>query len=141
MYWTTGCHNPRLDVDNIMTVGEPENTNISDPNDGDSFRVLVHYYGQDGGTSSNHVQEHPIVNIYCGGVLKTSYGQSPNTLGPCPGPTCFDYGTGWNAGQMWRVADVKVSVSGGKVTDSNVTAIQPAGATSGYSVTVDNTTY
>jgi hypothetical protein len=135
MAWTTGCHNPRLDVDNIRTVGQPENTNISDPNDGDSFRVMVHYYGQDGGTSTNHVVEHPIVNIYCGGVLKTSYGQTPNTL------SGFDYGTGWGAGQMWRVADVKAHVSGGKVTDCDVTAIHPPAATTGYYVTVDNTSY
>jgi hypothetical protein len=137
------CKNPRLDVDNVSKVGVPENTNIDNPTDGQSFRVLVHYYGQSADTSSNDVEEHPIVNIYCGGVIKTTYGQAPNTLGPCPGSTCFNHGSGWNLGQMWRVADVKVKVdaTSHQVTDCTVTAIHPPAATTGYYVTVDDTSF
>jgi hypothetical protein len=143
--WNTlgTCHNPRLDFDNIDKRGVPENTNISDPADGDSFRVMVHYFGQDRGSSRTDVEEHPLVNIYCGGVLKTTYGQAPDTLGPCPGATCFNHGSGWDAGQMWRVADVKVHVdsTSKQVTDCDVSALHPTAMTSGYWVTTDDTSY
>ena len=145
LMWQTGlgaCHNPRLDMDNIDTVGVPENTNIDNPQNGQTFRAMVHYYGQDGSTSTNSVEEHPIVNIYCGGTLKATYGQAPDTLGPCPGTTCFNSGAGWNAGQMWRVADVTVTVDAqGNTTDCTISAIHPSGATSGYLVTTNVTTY
>ncbi|HZS40808.1 MAG TPA: hypothetical protein VFF06_28440 [Polyangia bacterium] len=135
------CPNPRLDVDNIDTVGRPENVNIDAPKDGDSFRAMVHYYGQDGSTSTNNVEQHPIVNVYCGGTLKATYGQTPNTLGPCPGATCFNKGQGWAKGQMWRVADVKAIVTGGVTTDCTVTPIHPPAALSGYYVTTNNTAF
>jgi len=139
---TNNCPNPRLDIDNISIVGKPENTNIDDPKNGDSFRALVHYYGQDGSASSNKVEEHPIVNIYCGGNLKATYGAAPNTLGPCPGAACFNTGGGFGAGLMWRVADVKATVDAtGNTTDCAVTAIHPPGTMSGYYVTNNNTTY
>lgn len=134
--WSSGCHNPRLDIDNISTVGKPENTNIDVPKNGDSFRAMVHYFGQDSGTSSTPVEEHPIVNIYCGGVLKATYGQAPDTV------SGFDNGTGGKKGQMWRVADVKAQVdSSGRTTDCDITAIHPPGMTDGYYVTTDDTSY
>jgi hypothetical protein len=136
------CPNPRLDIDNVVSVGRPENANIDAPNNGDTFRTMVHYYGQDFMQSKKTVEEHPIVNIYCGGKLKATYGQAPNQLGPCPGPTCFNDGSGWAAGLMWRVADVTAIVDAmGNTTDCVVTPIHPAGQTSGYSVTTNDTTY
>jgi hypothetical protein len=139
------CHNPRLDIDNVNKVGVPENTNIDDPADGQTFRAMVHYYGQDNVASTNAVEEHPIVNVYCGGRLKATYGQAPNTLGPCPGATCFNTGMGGNIkmpGLMWRVADVTVQVDGtGTTTGCNVTPIHPPGTTSGYYVTNNDFTY
>jgi hypothetical protein len=144
--WMSGlgaCANPRLDIDNVSDVGKPENTNIDNPKNADSFRALVHYYGQDGVTSSNTLEEHPMVNIYCGGVLKATYGQAPNTLSCAAGSnTCFNNGAGWNTGQMWRVADVAAIVNAaGVTTDCTVTAIHPPGTMSGYYVTNNNTAY
>jgi hypothetical protein len=145
---TNNCPNPRLDVDNISIVGRPENANIDNPGNGDSFRAMVHYYGQDGTQSTNPVEQHPIVNIYCGGTLKASYGQAPNALGPCPGATCFNNGTGYpgaqatQPGQVWRVADVKAVVDAtGNTTDCTVTAIHPPAALSGYYITNNDLTY
>jgi hypothetical protein len=138
------CHNPRLDIDNIAEVGRPENTNVDNPKNGEKFRAMVHYFGQDGARmgSVTPVEEHPIVNVYCGGNLKATYGQAPNTLGPCPGPACFNDGTGYAKGLMWRVADVTVAVDGaGNTTDCAITALKPPGATSGYWVTKDVITY
>jgi hypothetical protein len=127
------CPNPRLDIDNVSVVGKPENTNIDNPKNNDSFRAMVHYYGNNAGST---LDEHPIVNIYCGGNLKASYGQAPNQL------TGFNKGYGFPdttmpspKAQIWRVADVQAAVDGsGNTTDCTVTAIHPTGSM-GYSVT------
>jgi hypothetical protein len=133
---TKNCPNPRLDIDNINTVGKPENTNIDAPKNNDTFRAMVHYYGQDSGSSSADVEEHPIVNIYCGGTLKASYGAAPNQL------SGFKHGSGYAAGQMWRVADVKAMVNSmGNTTDCTVSALHPSGMMSGYLITTDDTSY
>jgi hypothetical protein len=129
------CHDPRLDIDNIDTQGRPENTNIDNPNGGDTFRALVHYYGQDSMSSINMVEQHPIVNVYCGGVLTASFGQAPNTL------TGFNFGMGWDAGQMWRVADVTATVNAGVTTGCKVTALHPPGMNAGYWITTGSDTY
>lgn len=68
--------NPRLDMDNISTVGEPENINLDNPKDGDTFRVMVHHYS---GTKTD--ETHPVVNVYCGGTLKATYGVEPQVTG------------------------------------------------------------
>jgi hypothetical protein len=140
MNWTTQCGNPRLDVDNVDTIAVPENTNLDDPNDGDVFRAMVHYFGQSHGPSQVPVEEHPIVNVFCGGTLRATYGQTPNTLGPCTvgSTTCFDRGTGADNGLMWRVADVAVQVAGGVTTGCTVTPLHPPGATAGYWVSDSN---
>jgi hypothetical protein len=130
------CYDPRLDIDNVNTLGRPENTNIDDPKNGDTFRALIHYFGQDGQTSTNQVEEHPIVNIYCGGTLTASFGQAPDTL------SGFNFGSGWNMGQMWRVADVQAIVNGnGVTTGCNVTALHAPGMNSGYWTTNNDSTY
>jgi hypothetical protein len=115
------CRNPRLDIDNIFTVGKPENTSIDSPANGDQFRALVHYYG--GGP----LETHPLVNIYCGGHLKATYGQAPNQL------SGFATSGGWAAGDMWRVADVTASVNAmGETTGCTITALHPAGTATGF---------
>jgi hypothetical protein len=131
------CGNPRLDIDNISTPGVPENINIDRPKNHESFRAMVHYY------SSRTLEVKPIVNVYCGGNLKATFGQAPDTLGPCPGPQCFNKGSGAvKKGHMWRVADVEaLTNAAGETIDCNVTPIHPAGATSGYSVTEDDISY
>ena len=70
------CHNPRLDIDNVGDApGTPENINIDNPTNGNSFRAAVHYY-----RASSTTDEHPMVNIYCGGTLKATFGKAPDTL-------------------------------------------------------------
>ena len=132
--WTSVgyCHNPRLDVDNVGgSPGRPENINIDNPKNGDQFRAAVHHFRSD-----THTDEHPMVNIYCGGNLKATFGKAPNTL------TGFNSGQGYNKGLLWRVADVKAVVdSMGNTTDCTVTALHPAGSTSGYAVTNNDMTY
>jgi hypothetical protein len=136
--WATdgvNCPSPRLDLDNVDIVGRPENANIDTPTDGQTFRALVHYYGQDFDVSTTNVDEHPIVNIYCGGTLKATYGQAPNQL------TGFNTGSGWAKGLMWRVADVQAKVTAGVTTDCTVTAIHPPATMSGYYITNNVLTY
>jgi hypothetical protein len=164
------CHNPRLDIDNVLSVGVPENTNIDNPTNGQKFRAMVHYYGRGEyipcalcsgiagyscdtasgncyytGTSPPQFLEgsaastsayavHPIVNIYCGGNLKATYGAQPNRVNG------FDWGVAANSGVMWRVADVTAAVSGGVTTDCTVTALHPPGTNAGYYVTSRNNT-
>src|SRR5678815_2135852 len=48
------CHNPRLDIDNISSVGVPENTNIDRPKNHEVFRPMAHYF-------SGSVEVHPLV--------------------------------------------------------------------------------
>jgi hypothetical protein len=126
------CYSPRLDNDNISTPGIAENTNIDTPKAGDSFRSMVHYY-----SNGFNVEEHPIVNIYCGGNLLATYGQAPNQL------SGFKTGAGDpTKGQMWRVADVAPMVDAtGLTTGCTITAIHPPSTTSGFYITTNDTTY
>jgi hypothetical protein len=122
-----GCHNPRLDIDNISTIGKPENINVDNPPNGATFRVMVHYYG-------GSVVTHPIVNVYCGGHLKATYGQSPDLL------TGFNSGPHSNTGLLWRVVDVAPAVTNGDTTDCTLTPLHPPSGT-GYWVTNGVYTY
>lgn len=67
--------NPRLDMDNLITEGKPENINLDNPGSGDTFRVLVHRFHK-----TTTFETHPVVNIYCGGTLKATYGIDPELL-------------------------------------------------------------
>ncbi len=126
------CHNPRLDIDNISTPGVPENINVDDPNDGQSFRVMVHYYGA---SASPTPVTHPLVNIYCGGHLLGTYGQAPDLVAG------MDTASGFGAGKMWRVVDVLTHVSGGVTTGCDLTPIHPPGTLAGYYVTNNDRSY
>ncbi len=129
--WATigSCHNPRLDIDNIATAGIPENINVDDPADGDTFRTMVHHYG-------GSVTTHPMVNFYCGGTLMATYGAAPDLVGG------FTGGGGYANGPMWRVADVTVDVdpATGVTIGCDVTALHPPGMPSGYWVTTGTMT-
>ena len=123
------CANPRLDVDNISTVGIPENTNVDNPANNQTFRVMVHYYGGSGTT-------HPMVNVYCGGHLLGTYGAAPDLV------TTFTAPGGFARGPMWRVVDATTMVdASGNTTGCTLTPLHPPGSTSGYYVTNNNTTY
>src|SRR5207237_4881716 len=92
------CANPRLDIDNIAETGVPENINVDKPENGKTYRVMVHYFG-------GEVVTHPLVNIYCGGHLLATYGAAPDLVAG------FATGLGEAMGTMWRVVDVKPAVS------------------------------
>ena len=125
------CANPRLDIDNNLDegTGVPENINVDNPRDGQTFRIMVNNYT---GTIAR-----PLVNVYCGGRRVATFGQSPDTV---PGFRGVDGGSG--IGAMWRVADVRVSVdASGTTTGCDVTQLHPAGTTSGYLVTRGDVSY
>lgn len=101
-----GCHNPRLDVDNITcdpnvtdpadyNFCTPENINIDFPPNDQWTRIGVHYYSAHGLT----YDVHPTVKIYCHGRLAAELGSTgynaPVTFQPADGSTRF-----------WLVADV-----------------------------------
>ena len=85
----TTSKNPRLDLDNINTVGKPENVNLDNPADGDRFRIGVNYFDV-----STTIETYPVVNVYCGGTLKATYGVAPKVFP-------FD-----ETGVFWKVAEV-----------------------------------
>jgi len=122
------CHNPRLDVDNISTAGIPENMNLDNPVNGATYRAMVHYYG-------GSVTTHPMVNVYCGGVLKATYGASPDLVNG------FTSGAGFGAGTMWRVADVTPVVSMGVTTDCTPVLLHPVSDPTAYWVTTGDRSY
>ncbi len=128
--WTSygGCHNPRLDIDNIDTAGVPENVNVNVPLDGSTYRAMVHYYG-------GSVATHPLVNVYCGGVLKATYGATPDVVNG------FASGGGFGAGTMWRVVDVTTMVTGGVTTDCTTTLLHPSAGSTDYWVTNNDRSY
>ena len=131
LFWALvgACKNPRLDVDNVATEGIPENINVDNPTDADTFRTMVHYYGGSGGVL-------PLVNLYCGGRLLGTYGAAPDTV---PG---FDTSGGFGEGDMWRVADAQVMVDAtGTTTGCTLTPLHPPGTTTGYWVTTDDRSY
>ena len=90
--WQTSMNNPRLDIDNIANGAIPENINIDNPKDGDVFRVGAFYYPY---TSTNNVSTHPVINVYCGGTLKATYGVEPQV-------TNFS-----QTNDFWKVVEVK----------------------------------
>ena len=76
-----GCHNPRLDIDNITcdpTVTDvnsgqfcnPENTNVDVPPFQEWFRIGVHYYS----AKLQTYDVHPSVKIFCNGALAAELG-------------------------------------------------------------------
>jgi hypothetical protein len=124
------CHNPRLDVDNIDQPGIPENINVDTPHDADRFRVSVNYYGGSGVV-------HPMVNLYCGGQLRATYGGADAGgmhFGSAP-LTAFNTPGSDSTGSLWRVADVVMQEPADTCT---LHPIHPTGTTSGYCVRNDH---
>ena len=120
------CRNPRLDIDSINDNGVPENINVDTPGNNQTFRVLAHYWGGTGAA-------HPMVNVYCGGYLRGSYGAAPDVV-----PN-FD-SSGSSTGDMWRVVDATVQVVAGVTTGCTLVPLHPPGMMTGYWVT-NNRTY
>ncbi|WP_437950155.1 hypothetical protein WME98_04565 [Sorangium sp. So ce296] len=103
-----GCHNPRLDLDNIACLHRitdpdnpnfcaPENINVDFPPKDGWMRVAVHYFG---GTASFDV--HPRIKIFCNGELGADLG--PTGFYDPEEPVAF---TPEDSGdRFWLVADV-----------------------------------
>lgn len=109
-----GCHNPRLDLDNItcdpavsdpdnLDFCAPENINVDFPPKSQWFRVGVHYYDN----HSKAYDVHPVVKIFCDGALSAELGSKgyydPET------PITFKSGDGAGlavGNRFWMVADV-----------------------------------
>ncbi|MEE2789235.1 MAG: MopE-related protein [Myxococcota bacterium] len=119
------CANPRLDIDNNLSEGTglPENINIDNPADGDGYRIMVqNFTGR---------RARPIVNVYCGGRLKATYGAPPDIV-----PNFEQLFTFTRIGAMWRVADVRVQVDPmTQETDCTVRQVHPPGQNEGFDVT------
>ncbi len=122
------CRNPRLDIDSISANGVPENVNVDVPQTAKTYRVMINYFSGTGAA-------HPLVNIYCGGRLRASYGTPAD---PVMG---FDVSGGGSSGDMWRVADVTPTVVNGVTTDCTIDALHPPGQSSGYWVNTTPRTY
>lgn len=90
--------NPRLDIDNRTTKGEPENINVDNPNDGDTFRVLVNFY------SSTSALVHPVVNVYCGGTRKATFGGTQSATGDS---FTYDETNFEDKNDSWKVVEIK----------------------------------
>ena len=99
------CRNPRLDIDSIRASGVPENINVDVPQNNATYRVMVNYFGGSG-------VSRPLVNVYCGGYLRGSYG----TPGAATQVDGFDLSGGDSSGDMWRVVDVTPMVANGTTT-------------------------
>jgi hypothetical protein len=112
--WKTfkkGCHNPRLDLDNIVCDKNatdpqsdlfcaPENVNIDEPPIGLWTRVGVHYYGH---CYSGDL--HPTISIYCAGAQVAQLGPTGyNAPVTFPASGCGEDDGSSNT--FWLVADV-----------------------------------
>jgi len=110
-YWQNygmGCHNPRLDLDNITcspsvtdpnasSFCAPENINIDFPPKNQWIRVGVHLY-----SSSASAQIAPDVKIFCDGKLGGELGAVGYHNPEAP----FTWTPGSNNKALWLVADV-----------------------------------
>ncbi|MDO9022076.1 MAG: MopE-related protein [Deltaproteobacteria bacterium] len=125
------CSNPRLDIDNNLSKasGVPENINVDNPRDGETFRIMAQNFT---GTRAR-----PVVNVYCGGRLRGTLGAAPDSLPDFTGASGHT-----SIGAMWRVADVAVRVdASGATTGCDVTPLHPPGMRAGFDVTRNDPRY
>jgi hypothetical protein len=138
----SACPNPRLDSNNRLdqlsaSKYVTEAIALDAPAAGDRFRVMVHYAastnadaaGDDAGMPAIR-ETHPIVNVYCDGELRGTFGGIPEVLGD-PEEVGLSY-----EGQMWRVADI-VSANG----TCDVAPLASPKAGSGYWVSEFDASY
>jgi hypothetical protein len=105
-----GCHNPRLDLDNLGCTPSvtdpkdfdfcaPENVNVDFPPRGRWMRIGVHYYPD---SSTYDGPTRPTVRIYCEGALAAELG--PKSFGNPETPVSFDGLK--DTDNFWLVGDV-----------------------------------
>ncbi len=120
-----GCHNPRLDIDDIQCnisvtnpndpdFCAPENINVDYVPDRQWFRIAVHYYRNYG----RAYDVHPEVKVFYNGQQSADLG--PQGFYVPPAPVAFHPADGAGAGvgnRFWVVADIAVTDDGcGNVT-------------------------
>ena len=108
-----GCHNPRLEVDNItcdysitdpndLSFCAPENINIDFPPQDEWTRIGVHYYSNHG---LNH-DVHPEIKVFCNGALAGHLGPAGYYVPEEPVTFAPSDGAGFGGNRFWMVADV-----------------------------------
>ncbi|MBK8255918.1 MAG: putative metal-binding motif-containing protein [Polyangiaceae bacterium] len=108
-----GCHNPRLDLDNvscdplILDVDDaafcaPENANIDYPPLGQWTRLGVHYFSNNG----HDYDIHPRVKVFCDGALAADLGPAGYYQPEAPVTFAPTDGTGTEGHAFWLVADI-----------------------------------
>ncbi|HVY48149.1 MAG TPA: hypothetical protein VHB21_19810, partial [Minicystis sp.] len=121
MQWQSfdhGCHNPRLDIDDIdcdtgvtdpndSEFCVPENINIDFPPKGQWTRIGVYYYSSHGVT----YDVHPEIKVYCNGALAADLGSTPdpndpNSRQPAGFATPVTFHPAQGSATFWEVADV-----------------------------------
>ena len=96
-YNHANMQNPRL-YENFNTPGLAEEIYLDNPNNGDTFRVMVNYYSMTG-----NILTHPVVNIYCGGTLRAVYGGFPSDTDSF----YYDINHFDRQGASWKVVEIK----------------------------------
>ncbi len=108
-----GCHNPRLDLDNlqcdplVLDVNDdkfcaPENVNVDFPPTSKWFRIGVHYFSNNG----HPYDVHPRVKVFCEGALAAELGPAGYHVPEEPVAFTSSDGTGVGGNLFWMVADV-----------------------------------
>ena len=108
-----GCHNPRLDLDNIFcdplvtdvddeTFCAPENVNIDYPPKNEWVRIGVHYFSSHGLT----YDVHPKIKVFCDGALAAELGPAGYYDPEAPVTFVPSDGAGLAGNRFWLVADV-----------------------------------
>jgi hypothetical protein len=122
------CANPRLDIDNNLAKasGTPENINVDEPREGETFRIMVQNFTCD--------SARPLVNVYCSGHRIATFGLHPDEVPNFRGrpPPAI--------GAMWRVADVTTHRDGTD-TRCDVRALHGFGSSTNYNVTFDDPSF
>jgi hypothetical protein len=101
------CPNPRIDIDGHGSEFEPlhgytENINVDNPQDGQTFRIMIH--------DCTGPPTTPLLNVYCGGFLRGTLGAPPDIARLPGGLRCA------TSDSVWRAADVTVHVDAAGVT-------------------------
>ncbi|MBK8251169.1 MAG: hypothetical protein IPK82_00680 [Polyangiaceae bacterium] len=108
-----GCHNPRLDLDNIfcdplvLDVDDdnfcaPENVNVDYPPKNEWFRIGVHYFSSHG----LNYDVHPRIKIFCNGALAADLGPAGYYVPEAPITFIPSDGQGFAGNRFWIAADV-----------------------------------
>lgn len=112
-YLGMGCHNPRLDLDNIfcdpavtdVDDGDfcaPENVNIDFPPKNQWIRIGVHYFSSHG----LNYDVHPRIKVYCDGALGGELGPAGYYDPEAAVTFVPSDGAGLAGNRFWLVADV-----------------------------------